>query len=169
MHNLLEILIFILRNFTKLPILRYLGICSVLHIWHIRAIPTYRVYRLYDYIIQLSLKRPPQQLSKYDGTITHVGWRNDHDHIQDVSSTSIPHYRFLHYNYVDGCTMKCMHTYVRLNGPNMFGPFNRTYLLLQDALYTASEYSECIINNCHKFLAEAIVENFHYPLAPLKS
>ena len=49
MHNLLEILIFTLRNFTKLPVLRYLGICNVLHIWHIRAIPTYRVYRLYDY------------------------------------------------------------------------------------------------------------------------
>ena len=46
MHNLLEILIFTLRNFTKLPIL---SICNVLHIWHIRAIPTYRVYRLYDY------------------------------------------------------------------------------------------------------------------------
>ena len=48
MQNLLEILIFTLRNFTKLPILRYLGIFNVLHIWHIRAIPTYRVYRLYD-------------------------------------------------------------------------------------------------------------------------
>ena len=48
MHNLLEILIFTLRNFTKLPILRYLSICNVLHIWHIRAIPPYRVYRLYD-------------------------------------------------------------------------------------------------------------------------
>ena len=48
MYNLLEILIFTLKNFTKLPILRYLGICNVLHIWHIRAIPTYRVYRLYD-------------------------------------------------------------------------------------------------------------------------
>ena len=50
MHNLLEILIFTLRNFTNVPILRYLGICNVLHIWHIRAIPTYRVYRLYDNI-----------------------------------------------------------------------------------------------------------------------
>ena len=48
MHNLLKILIFTLRNFTKLPILRYLGICNILYIWHIRAIPTYRVYRLYD-------------------------------------------------------------------------------------------------------------------------
>ena len=48
LDNLLEILIFILRNFTKLPVLRYLDICNVLHIWHIRAIPTYRVYRLYD-------------------------------------------------------------------------------------------------------------------------
>ena len=33
----------------QLPILRYLGICNVLHVWHIRVIPTYRVYRLYDY------------------------------------------------------------------------------------------------------------------------
>ena len=46
--NLLEILIFTLKNFTKLPILRYLGICNVLYISHIGAIPTYRVYRLYD-------------------------------------------------------------------------------------------------------------------------
>ena len=51
MHNLLKILIFTLRNFTKLPILRYLGICNVLYIWHIRAIPTYRVYRLYDMVM----------------------------------------------------------------------------------------------------------------------
>ena len=29
-----------LINFTKLPILRYLGICNVLYIWHIRVIPT---------------------------------------------------------------------------------------------------------------------------------
>ena len=43
-------LIFTLRNFTKLHILRYLGIYNVLHIWHIRVIPTYRVYRLYDYL-----------------------------------------------------------------------------------------------------------------------
>ena len=56
MRNLLEILIFTLRNFTKLPILRYLGICNVLHIWHIRAIPTYRVYRLYDDIMLLADK-----------------------------------------------------------------------------------------------------------------
>ena len=48
MHNLLVILIFTLRNFTKLPVLRYLGIYNVLHIWHIRTIPTCRVYRLYD-------------------------------------------------------------------------------------------------------------------------
>ena len=52
LDNLLEILIFTLRNFTQLPILRYLDICNVLYIWHIRAIPTYRVYQLYDsYII----------------------------------------------------------------------------------------------------------------------
>ena len=52
MQNLLEILSFTLRNFTKLPILRYyLGFCNVLHIWHIWAIPTYRVYRLYDNIL----------------------------------------------------------------------------------------------------------------------
>ena len=28
--NLLEILILMLKNFTKLPVLRYLGICNVL-------------------------------------------------------------------------------------------------------------------------------------------
>ena len=44
---LLEILIFTLK-FHKLPVSRYLGICNVLDIWHIRAIPTYRVYRLDD-------------------------------------------------------------------------------------------------------------------------
>ena len=48
MHNLLEILILTLRKFTKLPVLRYFGICNVLYIWHIRVIPTYGVYRLYD-------------------------------------------------------------------------------------------------------------------------
>ena len=45
--NLLEILILTLRNFINLPVLRYLGICNVLCIWGVRAIPTYRVYRLY--------------------------------------------------------------------------------------------------------------------------
>ena len=41
MHNLLEILILTLRNFIKLPTLRYLGICNVLYLWNIgfRAIP----------------------------------------------------------------------------------------------------------------------------------
>ena len=32
-----------LKNLTKLPVLRYFDICKVLHIWSIRAIPTYRV------------------------------------------------------------------------------------------------------------------------------
>ena len=31
LDNLLQILIFTLRNFTNLPILRYLGVCNVLH------------------------------------------------------------------------------------------------------------------------------------------
>ena len=30
-----------LKNFTKLSILRYLGVCNVLHIWSVRAIPTF--------------------------------------------------------------------------------------------------------------------------------
>ena len=42
MQNLLEILILTLRKFIKLPVLRYLGICNVLYIWHIWVIPTYR-------------------------------------------------------------------------------------------------------------------------------
>ena len=38
------------RNFTSLLALRYmyLGFSNVLHIWCVQAIPTYRVYRLYD-------------------------------------------------------------------------------------------------------------------------
>ena len=40
-----------LRNFTKLPVLRYLGICNILCTWNVQAIPTYRVYRLYDSIL----------------------------------------------------------------------------------------------------------------------
>ena len=31
MHNLLEIMTFTVKNFTKLPVLRYLGVCNVLH------------------------------------------------------------------------------------------------------------------------------------------
>ena len=34
---------------------RYFRFCNVLHIWTIRAIPTNRVYRLYDIIIILHL------------------------------------------------------------------------------------------------------------------
>ena len=48
LDNLLEILSLTLTNFTKLPILRYLGVCNVIHIWSVRAIPTYRVYQFYD-------------------------------------------------------------------------------------------------------------------------
>ena len=39
------------RIFTWLPALKYLGFCNVLHIWSVRAIPTYGVYRLYDNIL----------------------------------------------------------------------------------------------------------------------
>ncbi len=39
---------FSVKNSIKLPVLRYLGVCNVLHIWECSAIPTYRVYRLYD-------------------------------------------------------------------------------------------------------------------------
>ena len=37
------------RSLDSVHRLRYFRICNVLHIWTIRAIPTYRVYRLYDY------------------------------------------------------------------------------------------------------------------------
>ena len=49
MYNLLEILILTLRNFTKLPVLRYLGTCNVLYMEY-PCHPTCRVYRLYDYL-----------------------------------------------------------------------------------------------------------------------
>ena len=36
------------RRLESVHRLRYFRFCNVLHIWTIRAIPTYRVYRLYD-------------------------------------------------------------------------------------------------------------------------
>ena len=36
------------RSLISVHRLRYFRFCNVLHIWTIRAIPTYRVYRLYD-------------------------------------------------------------------------------------------------------------------------
>ena len=36
------------RSLETVHRLRYFQFCNVLHIWTIRAIPTYRVYRLYD-------------------------------------------------------------------------------------------------------------------------
>ena len=36
------------RTLQSLLTLRYLVFCNVLHICNVRAIPTYRVYRLYD-------------------------------------------------------------------------------------------------------------------------
>ena len=38
------------RNLESLPALKYLVFYNVLHICNVRAIPTYRVYRLYDYL-----------------------------------------------------------------------------------------------------------------------
>ena len=67
MHNLLEVQIFTLRNFTKLPILIYLDICNVLHIWHIQAIPTYRVNRLYDY-----KARDPEGTARGGGALSSI-------------------------------------------------------------------------------------------------
>ena len=39
------------RSLESVPFPRYLCLCNVLRICNIRAIPTYRVYRLYDYNI----------------------------------------------------------------------------------------------------------------------
>ena len=36
------------RNHESVPFSRYLCLCNVLHICNMRAIPTYRAYRLYD-------------------------------------------------------------------------------------------------------------------------
>ena len=42
------------RRLENVPRLRYQRFCNVLCLWSIRAIPTYRVYRLYDYLISPS-------------------------------------------------------------------------------------------------------------------
>ena len=39
------------RSLETVHRLRYFRFCNVLHIWTIRAIPTYRVYRLYDRVV----------------------------------------------------------------------------------------------------------------------
>ena len=41
------------RSLISVHRLRYFRFCNVLHIWTIRAIPTYRVYRLYDRVYRL--------------------------------------------------------------------------------------------------------------------
>ena len=41
------------RSLESVHSLRYFRFCNVLHIWTIRAIPTYRVYRLYDNTVLL--------------------------------------------------------------------------------------------------------------------
>ena len=43
------------RRLESVHRLIYFRFCNVLHIWTIRAIPTYRVYRLYDIIIMVSV------------------------------------------------------------------------------------------------------------------
>ena len=43
------------RSLESVHSLRYFRFCNVLHIWTIRAIPTYRVYRLYDYVFIFSV------------------------------------------------------------------------------------------------------------------
>ena len=45
------------RRLESVPRPRYFRFCNVLHIWTIRAIPTYRVYRLYDIASILSESR----------------------------------------------------------------------------------------------------------------
>ena len=39
------------RSLESVPFSRYLCLCNVLHICNIRAILTYRVYRLYDFYL----------------------------------------------------------------------------------------------------------------------
>ena len=51
LENLLEIMIVKVRNLQSLPALRDLVFCNLLHICNVRAIPTNRVYRLYDNIV----------------------------------------------------------------------------------------------------------------------
>ena len=45
------------RSLESVPFSRYLCLCNVLRICNIRAIPTYRVYRLYD-TLDITLSRP---------------------------------------------------------------------------------------------------------------
>ena len=47
-----QVTIMTVRRLDFIHRLSYFRFCNVLHIWTIRAIPTYRVYRLYDGMVQ---------------------------------------------------------------------------------------------------------------------
>ena len=53
------------RRLESVHRLRYFRFCNVLHIWTIRAIPTYRVYRLYDILVEQSLLTEMEEHSAY--------------------------------------------------------------------------------------------------------
>ena len=53
-----------LRSLESVHRLSYFLFCNVLHIWTIRAIPTYRVYRLYDNNLSVG-KAPPMHPISY--------------------------------------------------------------------------------------------------------
>ena len=63
------------RNLENLSALRYLVYCNVLHLCNVRAIPTYRVYRLYDDInyLRVSLRRRRHLLLGYQITVFLTG------------------------------------------------------------------------------------------------
>ena len=53
----------------SVPIARYSSICSVLRLWRISLIPTYRVYRLYDSMIvpELAQMKKKEEKKKRGG------------------------------------------------------------------------------------------------------
>ena len=66
------------RNLESLPALRYLVFCNVLHMCNVRAIPTYRVYRLCDGSPQLrthTINFVPQQFIQIQTCQFENNWR----------------------------------------------------------------------------------------------
>ena len=69
--NLLEILTLTLKIFTKLPVLRYLGVCNVLYIWECPCHPY-----LYNYTVMSGIDS--QYLGNTESTV-YWSWLSIHD------------------------------------------------------------------------------------------
>ena len=53
----------------SVPSASYSSVCNVLRQWNISLIPTYRVYRLYDYVLRMGLGEKIESHSNMNGDV----------------------------------------------------------------------------------------------------